>query len=286
MTVLSVTATDFEDLKNEIRDHAIGNGWTTLRDTADELILRGSGTGSDQIFVGLRKDVSIGDDYYNFEVAGFTGFDSGLSFSDQPGKSPSVYSSFWDSSMPAWIKINSRRIIVHAKVSTTYHSLHLGWILPAGLPSEYPYPLLAAGETATQGRRWSDEDNDNRSYYSPAPDSCHLRTNSGLWLSIANYNASSNRDEAVNTCPYGGNAGGSSNFLEMVRECSNGDYPKKQISIVQNDGSELNVLGFIDGMQWTTGFGIGAETDMDTGGGITFQDIHRNGVDKMIYMEL
>lgn len=140
-------------------------GWETERyDTGseDELILKGSGSGSDEIFVGART-FSVGAiSANNWELAGFTGFNNALPWANQPGISPGR----WDNQSPIggaflplrdvsfsyWISITSRRIVVVAQTGSNYHFAHLGFVAPFSTSGQYPYPLLIAGTSSIPAR--------------------------------------------------------------------------------------------------------------------------------------
>jgi hypothetical protein len=96
---------------------------------------------------------------YGWHLNGYTGYTtSAANFTGQPGAmsanfATSGYPSFalWNSTIPYWFVVNARRIIVVAKVSTTYQALYMGFFLPYATPSQYPYPLLIAGSSINNG---------------------------------------------------------------------------------------------------------------------------------------
>ena len=139
------------------------NGWAVDRNTTwsgseKEVIMHGSGGGSDAIYVGWRT--LSGSGYYNFELHGFTGYDSGLDHDEQPGASPGFHDATLDtgkhgcyllclnSTVSYWININSYRIILVIKVGSAYFNAYLGFGNRFGTVSEYPYPLCIAGHTS------------------------------------------------------------------------------------------------------------------------------------------
>lgn len=139
------------------------NGWTADRNTTwsgseKEVIMHGSGGGSDAIYVGWRT--FSGSGYYNFELHGFTGYDSGLDHDEQPGASPGFHDATLDlnkhgcyllcinSTLSYWLNINSYRMILIIKVGSAYFNAYLGFGNRFGTVSEYPYPMCIAGHTS------------------------------------------------------------------------------------------------------------------------------------------
>lgn len=154
------------------------NGWTIERDTTwsgseRDVILRGSGGGADTIYVGWRTFQNAGASRYNWELHGFTGYDSGLDHQNQPGISPGdhesgtssiqngTYLPLSNASLEYWINVNSYHIILTVKVGSNYFHASLGFLNRYATSSEYPYPLLIAGSasdadaTAVQSQKMS-----------------------------------------------------------------------------------------------------------------------------------
>jgi hypothetical protein len=48
-------ATDYADLLSKLKTFALANGWTSIEDSSDKLVLIGSGAGTDQIYVAFQK---------------------------------------------------------------------------------------------------------------------------------------------------------------------------------------------------------------------------------------
>lgn len=142
------------------------NGWTAMRDTTysgseREVILQGSGGGSDEITVGWRTFSSVGGDYYNLELHGMTGYLSGVDFDEQPGISNGFFDAVLavdysgcylvtkNTSFNYYLNINAYRIIVTVAVGSVYNHAYLGWGNRFATASEYPYPMLIAGSAST-----------------------------------------------------------------------------------------------------------------------------------------
>jgi len=128
----------------------------------DEVILEGSGGGSDEIFIGVRTLSGFaGEGFFNWEIAGMTGF-TASEWSAQPGISrgrwndnPDTGGCFVplrDVSMSYWMSITSSRIIVMARVGSNTASCYMGFIDPTSTPglgaNLYPYPLLISASSS------------------------------------------------------------------------------------------------------------------------------------------
>jgi len=167
------TATDYLDLLDKLVTFMVANGWVSNRyeTTGDyEFLAKGTGlAGTDNIYVGITTYSDEDLDYYNWRLQGALGYDASKTFDLQPGaipaptigRTPVIH--LWNSNIPYWFIVNSRRAIVVAKVSTVYQIMYIGYILPYLPPSMMPYPLAivgtsvgaCAGMTTYTGERWS-----------------------------------------------------------------------------------------------------------------------------------
>nr|WP_313406340.1 hypothetical protein [Pseudomonas sp.] len=168
-----------------IRDFASANGWTVLRyNTAPadrELILKGVGyTGEEEIFVGFRTYQNAAADYYNLVAAAFTGYVPGNTFDTQPGAMISGVPAH-NNRIDYWLTLNPQRIALAMKVGTpVYESCYVGKFLPYARPSQYPYPVIAAGMlNGTPGTRFSDTAQSIP--YKGARVHMRMRFNDGVW---------------------------------------------------------------------------------------------------------
>jgi len=135
-------------------------GWTVDRDTTwsgseREVIAHGEGGGADEIYVGWRSFSNVGDDYYNWELHGLTGYSSGLGMTEQPGVSPGdheagnpqdygTYLILSQNSFNWWLNINSYRIIITVTIGPGYWHAYMGLGNRFGTALEYPYPMLVS----------------------------------------------------------------------------------------------------------------------------------------------
>lgn len=139
-----------------------------------ELFMHGPGTaGNDEIYTWIDTYSDVGDDYYNWRLAGMTGYSSGVDISLQPGvtqgRLPRML--MWEGSIPYWFLGNGRRFVVIAKISSVYEMCYGGFALPYGLPTQFPYPMVIGGSacpvTIASHHRYSSLENDHRGFPNP-----------------------------------------------------------------------------------------------------------------------
>lgn len=136
-----------------------GSGATfnlTYQSGERDVILKGTGGGGDEIFIGWRTVSNASGNYYNFELHGMTGYDADVKMAEQPNVSPG----FWDAisalqdgcyllaintSLNYWFSVTPYRIIGVIQVGTAYFNFYMGWGNRFATASEYPYPMVIAG---------------------------------------------------------------------------------------------------------------------------------------------
>lgn len=275
MAVATGTATNYTDLLARLITFlttdatlvGLGQNWTVLSTTTtttgeNSHLLRGPGlSGSDQIHVRVYGSSIATSDRFGFGAQGFVSYNSGLSHGDQPGASGYVGMGLWNSSIPYWFIANGRRFIVVAKVSTTYASLYAGFYLPYATPTEFPYPIAVMGshEDATT-HRWSQADFNVGGFWDPSSGNAALRHNDGAWVNLANYQDNGGaRSNLTSDCvwPYDVDLG--------LRENADGSYTLLPV-IPHSNYSTGNVYGELDGVFFTSGFGVGSEDTVTIGG--------------------
>lgn len=158
--------------------------------TERELWIKAPGhSGSEEIFIGIRPYQNFSSDYYNWELRSALGYNPAAAFDAQPGISPASYSLMWNSQIKYWFFANGQKVIVVAKVSTTYHLIYLGKYLPYALPSQYPYPVIVSGSTGVQTLRWSNNTYANANI--TGPNEGHLLCDAGgVWRKIRHIGSS------------------------------------------------------------------------------------------------
>lgn len=154
-------ATDYKNLLASMVSFAAVNGWTVLDQTSDRVYMRGEGdSGTDQIYVGIETSEDPADSIYTWSMYGSVAYRADMDYDRQVGSSAGVTGTnyqnfttctpFWNTSMPYWLFVTPSRIILVAKVSTTYQFVHLGFLEhTTTTPIQYPYPLLIGGTCNT-----------------------------------------------------------------------------------------------------------------------------------------
>jgi len=274
---------------------AAGQAWTSLGRATDQTTggwVRGPGlAGGENIYVGLRAADTPASDVYNIEVAGSLGFSTSLAWSAQVGKSPLAYSCGWNTSTPYWIVANGQRFVVVFKVSTTYHAIYAGKILPYGTPSQYGYPVFIGGETDSATLRWSDTTPAFRHFVDPgAPlngntslSGAYLCYPDGSWQQFKNWFTAGGVDSQSTSgrsiWPYQGDATDSSNVADRHREIRDnvdGSYTLFPL-ILQASSPGKQVFGEFDGCYFVSGHNNAAENIITVGGAdhLVVQNIFR-----------
>ena len=308
MAVEIGTATNYKalllKLKTFLTGAALGTqAWTALRYTtgaagaADELILRAPGNGgTDQIFSGITTFENVTADYYNWRIAGFSGFDAALTFGAEPGVMKDVFVPLWNSPISYWFIANGRRCIMIAKVSTVYCMMYLGFINQYASPSQFPYPLFVGGAQSHGAEpsltdplwRWSNPGNQNHNFpmgnlngnFSQA----RLRTNNGVWKNLY-ASTSLNQGNYIDAAdsgiwPY---QSGMSNIQQNL-----GAAAQSVVIPIILSGSEPEIYGEFDGIAATSGQGIASEDILTVGGDswLVVQDVFRTTRDRYCCVRL
>jgi hypothetical protein len=191
------------------------NGTEVVNQFGSEAILKCRGlAGTDLIYTGLRTEWNDSVGWYNIFLNGFTGYDSNdRKFWTQPGAIPgaevatplaSPIIPCWNSSMPYWIAASGRAMRIVVKVSTSYESGGMGWILPYATPGQYPYPLLVFGSLVgidTRGTTWrySEETGYHSGLPVPACSAVNAPVYSSMYIRLpdGSWGPAGNRDGAT-----------------------------------------------------------------------------------------
>jgi hypothetical protein len=259
--------------------------WIQKRGVAgSEYIWQAPGNGNEaQIFTGILRFSDAGADYDNWRLGGFSGFDSGLAFTAQPGAlTRPVVPLLRVGSMPYWFVANGRRVAMVVKASTVYEAMYLGFFNAYANPTQFPYPLIVGGSMSwtsepasnSQNWRWSYSGNEHRAFPYPHPTSnsnhdqfqLRLRKPDGVWQGVAGTRSGGGLNGYV--WPYGytfsnvlPNLDGSYPLLPIVLHADEGNggiYPN--ITIVNP-----NIWGELDGVYAVTGHANAAENIVTVG---------------------
>lgn len=156
--------------------------------------LQGPGSNNaDQIIVGLQTYSNTGAGIYGFSMRGFTGYNKGETYSTMPGRQTNpVNISLNNATFNCWFWVNGRRIMAAARIGTTDIFLYMGFVLQYSTRSQYPYPLVVAGQYNTQNYTYSQNDYGNACLPDPGPAVAYFRWLDGTWQVIQHYTGTSN----------------------------------------------------------------------------------------------
>lgn len=279
MAYTTGTATDYHDLLDKLRTYAVAQGWVQERWTAPgsltavaELWLRGPGTGAGRrTYVGIQSTSDATNNIYSWGMVCATGFNSGLGFLLQPGVSSQVYLNLWTSTIDYWFFVNDRRIIVVAKVSTSYMSAFMGQGLPMTIPAEYPFPLVCIGSYFAPALP-AFNNSGSRMCADPGVGAATLRDRGGTWRIFGNharqdnlnYNINFNAINSYYVWPYRASAADwySNDFRYRMRANGNGESLLIQCHVL---GSNFKEGIALEGLFWLPGFSRAAEQQITVG---------------------
>jgi len=272
MAYTSGTAANYKDLLAVMTTFAAANGWVVMEQSESKVFLKGTGdAGLDAIFVGVECYESVGAGYFNWEITGAFGYLSGRSFKDMPHANPLewCFAYFWNQSIPYWMVATPRRIIVVAKVSTTYQMVHLGLGTPVGTTAQYPYPLLIGGSGGTGRKaqnysassaafwntllRLANVDQANGGFVSPGG-AWHPINSNTMWTN----NTFNSRAGCISSPYY-------SQISNLVKSLD-GSYLLDQMYIVGPPDTCKGVLASVEGLFRVSGFQNTAENIITVGG--------------------
>ena len=266
--------------------------WDTDYDAAGgyELILMGPGTaGTDEIYSAIQTVEDAGDDYYNWRMAGMTSY-SDVELQYMPGLTQGRMARLllWQNKIQYWVVSNGRRFIVVAKVSSVYSALYLGFALPYGLPTQFPYPLVVGGaaspSTTAAYNRYSSTHDSHRGFANPYADVAEvcdstvfdttndyatLKVLQGTnWIKIRSKVGSTLY--GLNNCwPYVSAKTVSQSDFNVLRENIDGSYPLFGVVPMVSNPSK-HIFGPLQGVFAVPGFGGIAAEDTFTINGDTY----------------
>ncbi|MEO1902604.1 MAG: hypothetical protein ABGX87_12680 [Alcanivorax sp.] len=273
---------------------AAGAAWSLLSSGLDaaydqDYYLRAPGlSGAEEIYLNIAAYKNVASDYFNWDCRGSIGHQPAFEFAGQPGVSPNANLLLWDSQIPYWLAVNGQRLILLAKVSTTYQLLHLGKILPYGTPSQFPYPVLVSATTDQAGSRWSNSDTDCSSILNPGRGAFFYTTDGG-WRRVMNrYGVNGDGRwetgylEVFPTHINGFGDMGEGNVQfdgPQIHPLPDGSYQPIPLVILcrNSDYASVNQYGEVDGIFWVTGTANAAENLLPINGvdHLVIQNIYR-----------
>lgn len=276
------TATDFKDLLNQLQAAATVDGWTVQSYTTggaspntDQLIMKGPGLGVGfEVQIGIRTFQDTTNNFFCWDGYGFTAYDSSRLLLSQINISPAVVMRLWDASIPYWISISDRRVIVVAKCSNTYHSIHLGFIDPFSSPIEYPFPFYLASDSSTHDQ-FGTAGSFDWSIANPGLNAAYVRDPQGIWCKVC-----ITGDGSGGFGPFGASRYTIWPYYAPDNGTDNWTAPPNQQFEAQNVSADAiptmncyvmacfdkgGVLGVLEGVYWVPGHGLSAEQTLTVG---------------------
>jgi len=190
----------------------------------------------------------------------------------------------WPNKIQYWLVANGRRFIVVAKVSSVYEASYLGFALPYGLPTQFPYPLIVGGAASPTGtvayNRYSSIDSSHRGFpspygtagictnltFDPLTDYGTLKILQGTnWIRISRM-ASTNIVWPYTSAYY---RSYDDQFSALLRENVDGTYPIFPTVIMCNSPNK-HIFGEMQGVFAVNGFGGIAAEDTFAINGYTY----------------
>lgn len=259
MAYTSGTAANYKDLLAVMATFAAANGWVVKEQTTDKLFLMGTGlAGLDEIYIGIETHEDVVNGRYNWDMGGAWGWRAGKAMAAQPmssgGELANIY--LWNAAIPYWMVATPRRIIVVAKVSTTYQMAYLGLLTPPATDAQYPYPLFIGG--TYYGKAFNYSYAHQNSFWASGFYQCaRLSMPGGVWGSV-NTSASQAANPTVSVV--------SANFNDrnVLLTAPDGSYLMEQMYLTEVSNS--SIMGALEGLFRVSGYNNSAENIITAGG--------------------
>jgi len=286
--------------------------------TEREVFLQGIGLDDSQnIYFGIRTHRDIQEDTYNWEVVGATGYNGALAWDGQPGSDNDVTNSEFpsadipllNSTIPYWFYANKQRVVLVMRASTVYLHGYLGFGLPFGPLSLYPYPLVWAGSAPGNSRiptpiRFSESTDVLNNYLDPARGACFFRWVDGNNHVVEHHNETGGSDSDNPRCfPHrsepSANVGGdpaysqtlsgwASNGIDWLQKFRDhgGEYPLLPI-FFWNQEQFVSYVCQLDRVYWIPGFSLTSEdtVEVDSTKYRVFQNCDETGREHFIAIQ-
>ena len=152
-----------------------------------ELIAKGIGAGTDEIFIGINTKTDDST-YWNWLVTGLTGYQPHVVGKDKPMEVQPGHFPYYDCLNNAnpftfYCIFTSRHIKVVSIIGTVFGGLYIGWLLPHATPSQWTYPLFCGGSTDDVGQALGGTEDDHTLYWA-----AHSDEKSGAVLDMSVWN--------------------------------------------------------------------------------------------------
>jgi hypothetical protein len=252
--------------------------WQGFLGGEKQVILKGNGTtGTDSIYIGMSATDQTGGKF-QWDIRGFTGFQTNVNWSQQPGISPAgSYVPLNNSQIRYWLFISPRRIVGVFRMGATYTNMYLGFLNPFATTVQYPYPMMVMGcssipqlfstSTVAMSGMLNPINVSTGNRVGPG----FIRTPGGSWRGVANSSGTSNRQQntevvvwpagsptttgnfrMIDFVPQTGNPGSATSVMKQTQDStvtSNWVFPLISTIVMEND-QDIQFLGELDGIYW------------------------------------
>jgi len=220
-----------------------------LEQSVTRLYMKGEGlAGLDEIYCGIECFESTGA-YYNWSLVGSWAWRSGRVVDGHPRTSGKKYAYLWNSSIPFWFAVTPRRIIIIAKISSTYQTIHLGLLNPTATDNQNPYPLLIGGCGAVATYTYSAVGAQNSAFWANDTVMARLSIPGGDWLDCFSPGSVGATGASVLSIGYESRA--------TIMPDTSGNYILEELYLCNTVNT--STYGFIDGLFRVSGSGNSAE---------------------------
>lgn len=265
-----------------------------------------------EIFTGIKSVRSSTGGWENLILNGFTGYDPSVeSWYNQPGAMvgygipepracPMVPG--WPGAMKYWFVASGNSFRLALKVSNTYESGYLGFLMPYATPGQYPYPLVVGGSHLSNSSDflysyahkvrgvYCCPGSNTGSASSSGSGTLNIRSGAGDWLQYADADANSSNEEDISgitvadstiegmqRCVWPHSIYSSpTGKVRPYRDCYGGGYMFQPCIPIQR-GPTRAVLGELEGTYFVSGFNVTSEDTSTIGGKVhvIFQNTYR-----------
>lgn len=270
MTYATGTAADHDALFTALRTF-LGTtaGWTELVYEAApnrRVLFEAPGlSGTEKIHIGFRLYGDIPGDIFGLYGWMARSYDALMDMEAQPGMSGLRFMPLWNTSTPYWLHANGQRVIIAAKVSTTYQASYLGKFLQYGTTGEYGQPYYL-GMPHSAAIRYSTISESVRNFWDPGPGL--LLNPNGSWYTVRNFYESSSTETSDTSNnwvhPYGGSSTNIRARHRELRENLDGSYALFPL-ILSGVSPNSDIYGELDGAMAVSGFSAASEDTFTVG---------------------
>lgn len=260
-----------------LRFYDSADNWISYRYGPNYVIKAPGMSGTDEIYFNWRLLENSQYDAAWIATNSFRSWNPADAPPDQVLYSPNVYVPLWLSETPYWFIANGQRLIMVAKVSTTYSMMYQGKFYPYGTPAEYPYPVISAGHMDSVSYRWQTVNAENLSIQCPAQGAnvflpqnvwskiaCRTIYRQESWGSVVTSPSSAyylHSSASAIGCPDNNN-----NYMKSVQPNEDGTVCTLPYILLHGGDNLHGALGELDGMRWVYAIGVAPEDVINIAG--------------------